>query len=120
YWANARLNVHWPRLGHELFFKSCQGPIFEVDLNFDLSALALELSNAVEDSLVAFFVLCVGDFDALGFLELVAESVDFGVDLVVAVERSEEHTSELQSRFDLVCRLLLEKKKIFLRSLHDR
>src|SRR5699024_12357154 len=26
--------------------------------------------------------------------------------------RSEEHTSELQSRFDLVCRLLLEKKKI--------
>src|SRR5699024_12151108 len=24
--------------------------------------------------------------------------------------RSEEHTSELQSRFDLVCRLLLEKK----------
>src|SRR2546421_7466815 len=27
------------------------------------------------------------------------------------VERSEEHTSELQSRSDLVCRLLLEKKK---------
>src|SRR5207249_11178334 len=27
------------------------------------------------------------------------------------VPRSEEHTSELQSRFDLVCRLLLEKKK---------
>src|SRR5699024_11363307 len=29
----------------------------------------------------------------------------------LALERSEEHTSELQSRFDLVCRLLLEKKK---------
>src|SRR5207249_539645 len=28
-----------------------------------------------------------------------------------AAHRSEEHTSELQSRFDLVCRLLLEKKK---------
>src|SRR5699024_11849087 len=28
-----------------------------------------------------------------------------------APSRSEEHTSELQSRFDLVCRLLLEKKK---------
>src|SRR5207249_5470489 len=27
------------------------------------------------------------------------------------LRRSEEHTSELQSRFDLVCRLLLEKKK---------
>src|SRR5699024_11446990 len=30
--------------------------------------------------------------------------------LVIIVVRSEEHTSELQSRFDLVCRLLLEKK----------
>src|SRR5207249_5218803 len=29
---------------------------------------------------------------------------------IVRVGRSEEHTSELQSRFDLVCRLLLEKK----------
>src|SRR5699024_12735083 len=28
----------------------------------------------------------------------------------VSSSRSEEHTSELQSRFDLVCRLLLEKK----------
>src|SRR2546422_7593924 len=27
------------------------------------------------------------------------------------IERSEEHTSELQSRLHLVCRLLLEKKK---------
>src|SRR5699024_12096684 len=30
---------------------------------------------------------------------------------VIHKYRSEEHTSELQSRFDLVCRLLLEKKK---------
>src|SRR5699024_12532622 len=29
----------------------------------------------------------------------------------ISAWRSEEHTSELQSRFDLVCRLLLEKKK---------
>src|SRR5699024_11247533 len=36
----------------------------------------------------------------------------FGViGLVVGSLRSEEHTSELQSRFDLVCRLLLDKKK---------
>src|SRR5438132_9708429 len=33
-------------------------------------------------------------------------------ELVLFVERSEEHTSELQSHSDLVCRLLLEKKKI--------
>src|SRR3989440_1865923 len=31
------------------------------------------------------------------------------------VTRSEEHTSELQSRSDLVCRLLLEKKKTTIR-----
>src|SRR5690606_40080896 len=30
----------------------------------------------------------------------------------VPVDRSEEHTSELQSRENLVCRLLLEKKKM--------
>src|SRR5699024_11991171 len=31
---------------------------------------------------------------------------------ITVIGRSEEHTSELQSRFELVCRLLLEKKKI--------
>src|SRR5437867_9394008 len=35
-------------------------------------------------------------------------------ELAVA-DRSEEHTSELQSPYDLVCRLLLEKKKIGIR-----
>src|SRR2546429_6069693 len=41
-------------------------------------------------------------------------------ELAEAKERSEEHTSELQSRLHLVCRLLLEKKKILTsnRSLH--
>src|SRR5699024_12838792 len=48
------------------------------------------------------------------------EDAEVGADLVVIGDgtgvvgagalRSEEHTSELQSRFDLVCRLLLEKK----------
>src|SRR5690349_24233951 len=33
----------------------------------------------------------------------------------VACDRSEEHTSELQSRRELVCRLLLEKKKMIRR-----
>src|SRR5207249_9529499 len=38
-------------------------------------------------------------------------SVPTGAKVVRVHVRSEEHTSELQSRFDLVCRLLLEKKK---------
>src|SRR5437763_4976649 len=58
-----------------------------------------------------------------GFAELLRrENVDKGVDVVqeddglvidvyVIVQRSEEHTSELQSPMYLVCRLLLEKKK---------
>src|SRR6476661_10892219 len=34
--------------------------------------------------------------------------------------RSEEHTSELQSHLNLVCRLLLEKKKHYLHPLYER
>src|SRR5699024_3424926 len=34
----------------------------------------------------------------------------YGLKRFEIIARSEEHTSELQSRFDLVCRLLLEKK----------
>src|SRR2546422_4819312 len=41
---------------------------------------------------------------------LAAQALDH-LDVVHAVARSEEHTSELQSRLHLVCRLLLEKKK---------
>src|SRR5699024_11668251 len=41
----------------------------------------------------------------------VDECVGSGLGDGIRLGRSEEHTSELQSRFDLVCRLLLEKKK---------
>src|SRR5207249_11480550 len=40
-----------------------------------------------------------------------AEAVQREAPALLVEQRSEEHTSELQSRFDLVCRLLLEKKK---------
>src|SRR5699024_12432996 len=40
----------------------------------------------------------------------VAYSIGLSFTRYSGMERSEEHTSELQSRFDLVCRLLLEKK----------
>src|SRR2546421_4731312 len=47
--------------------------------------------------------------------DAVIERGDFEAADLVAIDarrlRSEEHTSELQSRSDLVCRLLLEKKK---------
>src|SRR5690606_33830675 len=48
-------------------------------------------------------------------VEMLATKVNTGLDLhacfVEQCSRSEEHTSELQSRENLVCRLLLEKKK---------
>src|SRR5205809_8032314 len=43
--------------------------------------------------------------------ELVPTPKAFSMNVVFVDQRSEEHTSELQSRLHLVCRLLLEKKK---------
>src|SRR2546422_1914177 len=50
---------------------------------------------------LAFHLLRAAPEDALALAEAIRD----------ARERSEEHTSELQSRLHLVCRLLLEKKK---------
>src|SRR5207247_2080852 len=66
----------------------------------------LLVRNAVHAALfliVNFFCLAV-------FYLLLDAPFLFAVQIVVY--RSEEHTSELQSRVDLVCRLLLEKKKV--------
>src|SRR5438477_8218952 len=52
---------------------------------------------------------------ALGLVELVEDGVEGvppAVHGVAGVARSEEHTSELQSHVNHVCRILLEKKKI--------
>src|SRR5206468_12027951 len=51
--------------------------------------------------------LCNSEVHQLG----AAERVDVNVFRFYIAMRLEEHTSELQSRSDLVCRLLLEKKK---------
>src|SRR5438874_2878467 len=50
----------------------------------------------------------------------IAPSRGVGAESPASGERSEEHTSELQSRRDLVCRLLLEKKKKMSRRQHRR
>src|SRR5438874_6167158 len=64
--------------------------------------------DVVEDGADGMLV-AVGDVDAIAAaLERLAHDPELRRRLG---ERSEEHTSELQSRRDLVCRLLLEKKK---------
>src|SRR5437667_3558724 len=45
-------------------------------------------------------------------IELATATLGEGPTPLAAPTRSEEHTSELQSHHDLVCRLLLEKKKL--------
>src|SRR5437868_10341116 len=44
-------------------------------------------------------------------VEITVEQTAGRVPVVAGAASNDEHTSELQSRFDLVCRLLLEKKK---------
>src|SRR5207247_9787862 len=53
--------------------------------------------------------ILVGGGPAPGINAVIAAAPRFRASIVAA--RSEEHTSELQSRVDLVCRLLLEKTK---------
>src|SRR2546430_6858190 len=54
-------------------------------------------------------ILCLGDVIHL-FSTLCNCQTHFSY--IIVIMRSEDHTSELQSQSNLVCRLLLEKKKI--------
>src|SRR2546422_5920504 len=58
------------------------------------------------------FVLLVDDTDGVP----VENVIPIAVEVTMSPPRSEEHTSELQSRLHLVCRLLLEKKNRSVRS----
>src|SRR5256885_10792346 len=58
----------------------------------------------------------VGGDDAL--TDLVTDKHLIAREVHQAVERSEEHTSELQSPCNIVCRLLLEKKKLRVTALY--
>src|SRR3989454_2686511 len=49
--------------------------------------------------------------DALPIARQIAEALEYAHEKGIIHRRSEEHTSELQSPCNLVCRLLLEKKK---------
>src|SRR5687768_8408492 len=93
-----------------------------------LSAYALETLRFSPGSIIAFRVAMVMIFGALAgyffvlpqwrrvtdeqvalYLEECEPSLETAILSALEAERSEEHTSELQSRLHLVCRLLLEK-----------
>src|SRR5690606_40550628 len=93
-----------------------------------------ERSNGTASTVFHFFDRCIGSFDQMHEILLIFRIFRDGTtdghgncgtvkvnwvllqvmkeafDKPIAQRRSEEHTSELQSRENLVCRLLLEKK----------
>src|SRR5699024_11985807 len=76
-----------------------------------VAALIFAGNNASGYMTTGGFVTKYATTDGVGFSQTdVLLAITFG-SFVWLISRSEEHTSELQSRFDLVCRLLLEKKK---------
>src|SRR3712207_7796749 len=89
--------------------------IYTLSLHDALPILFIDGSHQFIDILILlFFYLFIIDISLAGQLvNLVQNTVDVGSYTVHDghTSRSEEHTSELQSRQYLVCRLLLEKKK---------
>src|SRR2546422_5485271 len=81
----------------------------EVQSPSTIPASTLEIpANAqlLANGAIADFECAVGSYAVMG-----GEITDELIDATQTADRSEEHTSELQSRLHLVCRLLLEKKK---------
>src|SRR5699024_11352903 len=83
--------------------------LVQVILNISSVALLLTNIGQYQGEVIPDYVyfMLIGSFIAIGLLA----AYFIWASAKSALERSEEHTSELQSRFDLVCRLLLEKKK---------
>src|SRR3712207_7686564 len=71
------------------------------------SSLRNTFTQAMQQGVTADYIITVSDFTGLP------------TDLAHRLSRSEEHTSELQSRQYLVCRLLLEKKKTASSTIYD-
>src|SRR5699024_12662832 len=80
-------------------------PIFHVLLLFESSSVYTTPMNLLNQRLINFVIS--------GLTCPYSLPTCCAVVVILSISKfpSEEHTSELQSRFDLVCRLLLEKKK---------
>src|SRR3989475_5372466 len=70
-----------------------------------------ETDQTLLKSLIVFACLMEGLFFYVGFTQILALGRQNKMTGARICVRSEEHTSELQSQSNLVCRLLLEKKK---------
>src|SRR3712207_7559349 len=75
------------------------------------SFLIIDFPMAIALGLFIGVLNMVPYLQIIGFLPTLLLAILKAADTGMAKRRSEEHTSELQSRQYLVCRLLLEKKK---------
>src|SRR5690349_23602814 len=95
-----------PVLSPSFFYTHTPPPeIYTLSLHDALPISTRPESNEANDA------LALGNQNRARRHHLPAEEAQVLLGAVQARKRSEEHTSELQSRRDLVCRLLLEKKK---------
>src|SRR2546430_16572348 len=88
-----------------LFFSIYLKPLYFFFFFFNDTATTEIYTLSLHDALP----ICFG-YDH-GFDEFLPFACRGGYEPAVIFDRSEEHTSELQSQSNLVCRLLLEKKK---------
>src|SRR5207249_5602138 len=70
-----------------------------------------QLSNLLAGNIAIVHGVCGTSRTFMGEEAASIDAARIALARISSGQRSEEHTSELQSRFDLVCRLLLEKKK---------
>src|SRR5256885_6922467 len=84
----------------------------ELFCDMRLAAATDDVAHTVDYTQVADRVLTIAQTERFHLLEALAERLAQAILAQFSVSaRSEEHTSELQSPCNLVCRLLLEKKK---------
>src|SRR3989454_6181795 len=94
-----------------------RGRILKVSMPLAMLGLLIFLSASIT-SASSDGVAALLDQERAERLDRLADGLEVGIDRQRLLEaRSEEHTSELQSPCNLVCRLLLEKKK---KSIHSK
>src|SRR5207249_7844146 len=99
-------------LGGALTFRGQPLDVLSEDLLAERAdVLGTDAALLVDEEGLGHAVDAVIDADFSGRIGSVREAQ---LEVPYELQRSEEHTSELQSRFDLVCRLLLEKKNLML------
>src|SRR5699024_12875130 len=93
--------------------------LYTLSLHDALPILAVFIFQVAADPDNDELIRHTAKVDPCKFL-MMPDAVECNQKRILFILRSEEHTSELQSRFDLVCRLLLEKKKKKIKNNNER